>query len=122
MGREGPAPRHAFARPGSYEVSLTLSDEEGCSTAFVFTGGSAICNGTVVATAKRTVTVAYPSVAIRCPAKAKAKGCLFKLQAVTKKRKGKAETGVARPNSRPGSRPPAMPWSRRPRGSARAKR
>ena len=98
----GPAQHHTFARPGSYEVSLTLTDNENCSTAFIFTGGSAICNGSGVATATRRITVAYPGVNVRCPAKAKAKGCLFKLQAVTKKRKGKAETRVARIKVRAG--------------------
>lgn len=92
----GPAPRHVFARPGSYRVSLRLTDDEGCSTAFVFTGQTAACNGSGVAATARTVSVSYPEVAVRCPARAKAKGCLFKLQAVTEKRRGKAQTALAR--------------------------
>ena len=33
---------------------------------------------------------------VKCPAGAKAEGCRFKLQAVTKRRKGKAESAVAK--------------------------
>ncbi len=40
---------HTYARPGSYEVSLTVTDTQGCSTTFVFTGQTASCNGSGIA-------------------------------------------------------------------------
>jgi YVTN family beta-propeller protein len=92
----GPSPSHAFTAPGSYAVTLTLTDNEGCSTALIFTGQTASCNGSAAATRTVAVDVAYPAVGVRCPARAKPKGCLFKLRAVTKVRKGKPETAVAR--------------------------
>jgi hypothetical protein len=48
------------------------------------------------------VNVAYPTVRVRCPAKARPKGCKFKLQAVTKKRKGKAESPIAKGRAKAG--------------------
>ncbi len=39
--------------------------------------------------------MAYPGVRVKCPRRAKHRGCKFKLQAVSKKRKGKAESAVA---------------------------
>ena len=92
----GPAPSHVFSRPGNYDITLALTDDEGCSTAFVFTGQTASCNGFGVATATRAVTVAYPGVGVRCPARARRLGCLFKLRAITKRRKGKTESALAR--------------------------
>jgi DNA-binding beta-propeller fold protein YncE len=41
----GPRPTHVYASAGSYAVDLTVSDDAGCSTAFVFTGQTAYCNG-----------------------------------------------------------------------------
>lgn len=92
----GPAPRHAFARPGKFKVTLTATDDENCSTAFVYTGGNVSCNGSGVAAATRTVTVSYPTVAVRCPAAASSRGCAFKLRAVTKRHRGLPETALAR--------------------------
>jgi YVTN family beta-propeller protein len=92
----GATPSHTFSAPGRYDVKLTLTDDEGCSTALVFTGQTASCNGSGVATATRAVTVAYPGVGVRCPQRAKRRGCMFKLQAVTRRRKGRAESAVAR--------------------------
>ena len=52
----GPAPTHTY-RPGSYTATLTLSDNEGCSTKFVFTGQTASCNGSGLATVSQTVGI-----------------------------------------------------------------
>jgi DNA-binding beta-propeller fold protein YncE len=54
----GPSPSHTYAAPGSYVASLTVTDDEGCSTRFVFTGQTASCNGGPSARAQRTITVA----------------------------------------------------------------
>lgn len=40
----GPTPSHEYAEAGTYPVSLTAVDNEGCS-GFVFTGRTAHCNG-----------------------------------------------------------------------------
>jgi hypothetical protein len=81
-------------------VTLTLTDNEGCSTSFVFTGQTASCNGSGVATVTKTVRVAYPGVRVRCPRSAGTGGCVFELQVLAKKpKKGakpKVETAVAK--------------------------
>jgi YVTN family beta-propeller protein len=53
----GPKPTHAFAKAGTYTVTLTTTDNEGCSTRQIFTGQTAYCNGSSVARTTRTVTV-----------------------------------------------------------------
>lgn len=65
-----PTISHKFAKPGSYTVQLTVTDNEGCSTSFTFTGQTASCNGGAPATVALPVEVAYPGVKVRCPKKA----------------------------------------------------
>lgn len=55
----GQAPSHVYGF-GSYQATLTLTDNEGCSTAFVFTGQTASCNGGPVASATTTLAVTKP--------------------------------------------------------------
>jgi DNA-binding beta-propeller fold protein YncE len=56
----GVAPAHTYARPGAYQVKLTVTDNEGCSTSVVFTGQTASCNGSAAATATAVVNVPVP--------------------------------------------------------------
>lgn len=48
---------HAYRRPGRYQVRLTVTDNEGCSTSLVFTGQTAYCNGTGAAAVSHTVVL-----------------------------------------------------------------
>ena len=94
-GLTPPAPTasatHTYAKPGSYQATLTLTDNEGCSVPFVFTGSTAYCHGSAAAAQTQTIKVAYPGVKVKCPKSAKAKGCKFKLKAVKKTGKGKKQ-------------------------------
>ena len=97
----GPKPTHVFAKAGTYTVTLTTTDNEGCSTQLVFTGQTAYCNGSSVARTTHTVTVgaAAPKSCLRVKGNA---GSF-----VPKRRPGHVVPGVrvrARaPTRRPGS-------------------
>ncbi|MFG2000977.1 beta-propeller fold lactonase family protein [Spirillospora sp. NPDC048911] len=53
----GPRPAHRFPGPGTYKVTVTVTDNEGCSTEQIFTGTSALCNGSARARASALVPV-----------------------------------------------------------------
>jgi DNA-binding beta-propeller fold protein YncE len=57
----GPTPTHVYATPGSYTVTLRVTDDAGCSSVFLFTGQTAYCNGGPRAIATRQISVAKPS-------------------------------------------------------------
>jgi YVTN family beta-propeller protein len=52
----GPAPSHVYGL-GTFQATLTLTDNEGCSTAFIFTGQTASCSGGPGASASATLVV-----------------------------------------------------------------
>jgi YVTN family beta-propeller protein len=60
---QGPQTRrtHRYTRPGTYTVTLTVTDNEGCSNELVFTGQTASCNGTPAAVASVTINVLDPN-------------------------------------------------------------
>jgi WD40 repeat protein len=53
----GPRPTHTYGAAGLYSVRLTVTDDSRCSTAQVFTGQTAYCDGGPAAIATRTLVV-----------------------------------------------------------------
>jgi DNA-binding beta-propeller fold protein YncE len=62
----GPKPTHTYAAPGTYTVTVQVTDNAGCSAAEVFTGQTAYCNASPAAIASHPVTV--PAAPLPAPA------------------------------------------------------
>jgi 6-phosphogluconolactonase len=49
-----PVVTHRYARAGAHTVTVTVTDDEGCSTRLIYTGTTATCTGGDRATARLT--------------------------------------------------------------------
>ena len=57
-----PLAEHSFKKPGTFPVTLTVSDEAGCAIEYVATGQFAYCNGGAGARSKRELVSPVPAI------------------------------------------------------------
>ncbi|HEU5252703.1 MAG TPA: PKD domain-containing protein [Solirubrobacterales bacterium] len=55
LANGGPAPTHVYAKAGAYSVTLTVTDESGCSTRQIYNGQTTLCPGGSAPVATGTV-------------------------------------------------------------------
>ncbi|HEX6390431.1 MAG TPA: PKD domain-containing protein, partial [Solirubrobacteraceae bacterium] len=60
----GPTPAHVFAAPGDHRVTVTVTDDGGCSTGSLFEGHVALCSGGPAARATLVARVALRPLAV----------------------------------------------------------
>ena len=88
---------HTYKKAGKHKVILTVTDDSGCSTALVFTGQTAYCNGSPAAAVSHTVKVASAAKPLKVsvtPSSAKAGQMTCYAFTVTSKRKGVGHVSV----------------------------
>jgi YVTN family beta-propeller protein len=56
-----PTITHSYAAAGAYTATVTVTDNEGCSTRIIFTGQTMSCNGSPTAQVQHRVVVATPA-------------------------------------------------------------
>ncbi len=54
----GPKATHTYDRKGKYKVTVTLTDDDGCSTKYVASGQTAYCNGSKRAKTSKKIKIA----------------------------------------------------------------
>ena len=69
QGSGGESLTHVYAQPGTYTATVTVVDDEGCSTTTIFTGQTADCNGNPAATATTQVVVPAGAVELKLSGK-----------------------------------------------------